>query len=230
MRAVGIILAAGTVSVAPHTIMTPILLAAAVVALAIGLLAGGSLDNLFSIRFRAVPALMLILFVRIDLFLVSHVVDSPSLTWIYIVTFIAVGLWIAYNAVSQVHRGLQVALAVIAVGWFLNVAVILVNGGMPVLAHTDDPGQAAAEAMTEHVESYRTVELTDDTRLPWLSDVIEVPSTTQIFTPQIISAGDALITLGIAVLIGAGTHAPASQTDMNSTTLTKRNGRRLSRS
>lgn len=230
MRAIGVILAAATVSVAPHTVMTPILLAAAVVTLAIGLLVGGSLDNLLSIRFRAVPALMLIVFVQIDLFLVSHIVDSPSLTWIYIAMFIAAGVWIAHNAVSQEHRGLIAALAVVAVGWFLNAAVILVNGGMPVVAHTDDPGQAAAEAMSEHVESYRTVELTDDTRLPWLSDVIEIPSTTQIFTPQIISPGDALITLGIAVLIGVGTHAPASQTDMNSTTTKKRNELRVFRS
>jgi hypothetical protein len=208
----GVTLSAATVAVAPHTAMTPILLAAVGVALTTGLLRGGSLDNLLSIRFRAVPALMLILFVQIDLFLVSHVVDSPILTWIYISAFIATGAWIAYNAGSQIHRGLRVSLAVIAAGWLLNAVVILVNGGMPVVPHTDEPGQATADAITEHVESYRTVELTDDTRLPWLSDVIEIPSSTQIISP-----GDALLTLGIAMLVGVGTQVQVNRTDMDST-------------
>lgn len=78
------------------------------------------------------------------------------------------------------------------VGLLLNVLVIAANGAMPV-----SPDAARVAGITEALDSGIQHEpLTDDSRLPWLADIIPVPD-----TKLVISLGDVVLGAGIGVLV-----------------------------
>jgi hypothetical protein len=85
-------------------------------------------------------------------------------------------------------------MALIGVGLALNVVVIAANGAMPVsvsasrTAGVDPPPAGIADVEHER--------LTDDTKLPWLADVIAIPNTHEVF-----SVGDVVLALGVGALV-----------------------------
>ena len=207
VRLVGLallLIALGQVAAAPHNIATVIFLVAITSGIGVGLATGGSIDQLLSVQFRGVWFLLFLLFVSVDLWIASFLVDSRSLLyWLYILQLMLVGVWVAYNAVHQPSRGLRIGLAIFGAGWLMNLAVILLNGGMPVPAHIDTHDPVASQDELAHVESYRTVALDGDTVLPGLGDIHTIP-----LTPQLVSLGDAFLTLGLATFAGFATHLP----------------------
>lgn len=116
------------------------------------------------------------------------------------------GGWVALNAAR--HRGVgRAAFAVLAAGWLLNVAAILPNGGMPVsLAAYDAAGLPAGEAVSEgHL--WKHVAATGDTTLRVLGDVIPVAP-----LRAVISIGDVLLLVGIAMLVATATSTAGGTT------------------
>ena len=82
----------------------------------------------------------------------------------------------------------------VAVGFGLNAVVIVANGAMPV------SGEAIATLTSEPVDiavgKHRLLEAGD--RLPWLADVLPVP-----VLRQVVSIGDVVLAVGVAVLVAA---------------------------
>ncbi|HLV59599.1 MAG TPA: DUF5317 family protein [Natronosporangium sp.] len=74
-----------------------------------------------------------------------------------------------------------------------NALAILLNGGMPYSATA-----ARAVGLTVDDETVRNTVAGEDTRLPWLGDVIPVPS-----LGAVVSVGDLLIAVGLVGLVAS---------------------------
>ena len=153
-----------------------------VVAIVVGWLRGGRLRNLTEIRVRAwwlLPLGFLILaassFVPGDyhelavaLVLISYI---PLLIFVWL-NREASGIWIA------------------GVGILMNFTVITLNGGMPVL---EEAAMIAGET-GDLVLDAKHVLLTEDTRMPFLADIIPLPG-------AVLSLGDVFLAIGVAVFL-----------------------------
>jgi hypothetical protein len=163
------------------------LLTVALAAGAAGALRHGSLDALAQTRFRFAWLLGagLTLQIAFDLYEPEWLTDRLKL---------AVVLWsnvlvITFIALNRVLPGMTA----MAVGLFLNVVVIAANGAMPVSqAAVESAG--LTEAPTEL--SLKHEVLGPDTALPWLADVIPLPTLKEVLSP-----GDLVLMAGIAALI-----------------------------
>ena len=97
----------------------------------------------------------------------------------------------------------------VAVGFGLNALVIVANGAMPV--SRDAIAALTSEPVEIAVGKHRLLEAGDP--LPWLADVIPVP-----VLRQVVSIGDVVLALGVAVLVAAlmlprGRHAVRRSAD-----------------
>lgn len=164
-----------------------ILVLALVIAAAIlGLLRGGSLDQLATTKFRWVPLLFVALVVQLGF-------DLWDPDWLSDTGDIAV--LVATQAVVALFLGLNWKLpgmALAAFGFALNVLVIGANGAMPI---SDEAAEAAGLKDFDEF-GIKHERLDDDTALPWLADVIPLPG-----TGKIISAGDIFLAAGIGWLV-----------------------------
>ena len=154
---------------------------AAVVALA----RGGSLDRLAETNFRFGPLLLLALIVQfgLDLWNPPWLSETGDLV-VLLVTNLAVAIFLFVN---RQLPGMLLA----AAGMLLNVIVITANGGMPV---SEQAAEIARMPITEIGIKHEL--LTDQTRLPWIADVIPVP-----VIHRVISVGDIFLMSGIALLV-----------------------------
>lgn len=99
-------------------------------------------------------------------------------------------LVIAWLALNRQFRGV----GLVALGLLLNAVVMTANGAMPV-----DPGAIRALGLGElEVPPGKHTLLTEDTRLPWLADVLPLPP-----LRSIVSVGDLVLGAGLLPL----THA-----------------------
>ncbi len=157
-----------------------------VVAAGVGLLRGGSLETLAGTRFRWTPVLYGALIVQFgfDLWNPPWFDDGGGLA-VVVASQAAVALFFALN-----WKLPGVALA--AIGFILNVAVIAPNGAMPVSERAAE--LAGAEGSAEFGIKHESLD--DDTTLPWLADVIPLPG-----TGVIVSVGDVLLAMGIGWLV-----------------------------
>lgn len=159
-------------------------------ALAVGALAGGSLERLGALPLRrrglAVGALLAQL--------AGAVVGGP---------LHAVGLAVsAALVVAFLHGNRHVrGTGLVALGLAANALVVGLNGAMPVSAH------AAARAGTAPAspDDPRHEPAGAGTRLPWLGDVVPLPLP---WRPEVVSPGDVLVAAGLAQLVVAGMVRP----------------------
>jgi hypothetical protein len=170
-------------------VVVALLVVAAVIA---ALLQGGSLDSLAATRFRWVPLLVTGLAVQI----VFEIWDPEGLTrtgatTVILASYAAVA---GFTLLNRNLPGMLIATAAVA----LNVLVIAANGAMPV---SPDAARRAGVGLPE--TSVKHVVLDDDTRLPWLADVIPLPG-----MREVISIGDVLLALGLARLAYVRTRRP----------------------
>lgn len=161
-------------------------IAVAIVAgIVIGLVRGGSFERLAEASFRLWPLLILGIVVQgAAAFTVDGAVPLILASYVLLLVFTAVNL---------VHAGM----GVVFVGIALNVAVIGVNGGMPVRA---DAIVAAGIVEREQIPSLefgskRHLE-TDDDRLTVLGDIIPVP-----LAEEVLSFGDLAMSVGVAAVL-----------------------------
>lgn len=163
-----------------------IALLGAIVAVLAALFQGGSLERLARTNFKAVFLLVsgLALQVLFGIWSPSWLTDWGGLT-VLVVSNLLVLAWLIAN---RSLAGLLVA----AVGLVMNLAVITVNGAMPVSA---DAVRAAGGDELEISEGALKHEVLDDeTRLSFLADIIPVPGL------GILSAGDLVLAAGLALL------------------------------
>ena len=106
------------------------------------------------------------------------------------------------------HGWLRMGIAVMAVGWGLNGAVIFANGGMPVPQSVlDHPPTHLDRALDLHRFEHSV--LSPSTRLRWLADVVPVPCLPRVWRDDHrtscggVSAGDLLLVGGLAISLSA---------------------------
>ena len=159
----------------------------------VALVGGGSLQGLKDTRFRGLGLIIGSFFVQF-----TFVLWPPE--WLTRASAFAVLLLTQAAVVAFVllNRRLP-GTSLMLVGLALNIIVIAANQAMPVSERA--AGLAGTEYLTDqrHVDHglhLRNERLTEDTNLPWLSDVIPLP-----IVEQVASVGDLILGLGIARLV-----------------------------
>jgi hypothetical protein len=109
---------------------------------------------------------------------------------------------------ARARRGwVQVGLVIVAVGWILNGAAIVANGGMPVPRSVlERPASGLDRALDVH--RFEHTELAPSTQLRWLADVIATPCLTSGGSNHrgqcgAVSIGDLLLIGGVAMVEAA---------------------------
>lgn len=163
--------------------MTLVLLVTAI-AIAVGLVRRGSLDELARTQFQWVPVLLVALVVQV-------VVDIWDPDWLGETGDVAVlvGSNIAV-AVFLIRNWKLPGMPAAGAGMVLNVTVISANGAMPVSRRAEEVAGMLADPGVKHEV------LGSNTLLPWLADVIPIP-----VLHRLISPGDILIAFGIGWLV-----------------------------
>jgi hypothetical protein len=139
----------------------------------LGLASGGSLRNLQGFDLKLWPGLAVGLIAR---WLAPFLGGLAFATWIAGLTLVAL--------VAILNRAIPGAW-LIGLGSLLNALVSLLNGGMPV-----DPGALAALGKPTPSDGLHVI-LRDDTRLPFLADVLLAPVVNNIY-----SIGDVFLAMG----------------------------------
>jgi Family of unknown function (DUF5317) len=180
----------------------------------VGYLMGGRLRGIGSLRLRGLWLVWLPVFVSLLASLPWTDDLSGRIGSAVMPASAAIGAFLIGNALLQ-RAGIQIALAVMALGWLLNGAVVVVNGGMPV-AHeflTDaKPVAGLYELAGMHLTPH--VPISPSTALPWLGDVLRVR------TPEVIvpfSIGDVLLAVGTILLITLAMRAGSTTPSAGST-------------
>jgi uncharacterized protein DUF5317 len=164
----------------------------------LGFLVGGRLDRLGTLRFRWAWLAVAGLAAQVLLFspLVSDVVDERVGAVIYVVSTAAV--------LVAVVRNIRIpGMFLIALGALANVIAVTANGGvMPTTA------AALATAGLEPIDRFSNSAVVADPALAPLTDVFALPSWVPL--ANVFSIGDALIGVGIALVIVFGMRTGAA--------------------
>ena len=178
----------------------PFTLAVLALAVALGYVRGGRLRRVADapLHWAWLLLLGLSLQVLVDIGAARGFVQTASLGgWLLLfASQLLVLVWVLRNA----HLP---GMALVALGLVLNAAVIAANGAMPVSpeALTALGAEQGATPTGKHTL------LTEETRLPWLADILPLPP-----LRSIISVGDIVLAAGLIPLTHAlMTHAPAQE-------------------
>ena len=170
---------------------------AVVLGVVAGLLLGGRMDGLSTIRFRWPWVAIGGLLAQIVLF--SGAVDGAIGGWgpvLYIASTAAVLVAVLRNVATP-------GLAVVAVGAISNLAAILANGGyMPA-----DAGALAAAGGAES-SSYSNSVVADSVALWPLTDIFAIPQPVPL--ANVFSIGDVLIGIGVSLTIVLAMRRPTT--------------------
>ena len=164
-----------------------------VIAAALGVALGGSLQALAQTQFKYVSVLLGALAVQLYFIFGKPSVFGDYAVWVFALSQVSVAIFLVVN---HSLPGMKLA----ALGFLLNVVVITANGAMPVSAsaaaavHDDVPPPEGA--------GYKHERLDDGTFLPWLGDVIPVQGVN-----TVLSIGDVFVAVGIGWLVFSRTRA-----------------------
>lgn len=112
----------------------------------------------------------------------------------------ALGLWVCVGAVGTLVALVnfrRVGLLMVGLGLLMNVVVVGLNGGMPVMIDAAVPPTFASSMQDAISNSWLYVELGESTRLSLLADVLPIPGPAA--TRGLASLGDVFIACGVAV-------------------------------
>jgi hypothetical protein len=174
--------------------MKPVI-ATLILAVAIGLLSGGRISGLSSLRLRWAPVALVGLVLQFLL---------PPGNWPFVLLMISFVLLAAFAI-----RNLQVpGFTLILAGLLMNFLVIGINSGMPVPAHALEASDQMGELdyLIEHGGAKHHL-ATDDDELMFLADVIPLGSPVR----QAISGGDIVAYVGVGYVIIAGMRSDRRQ-------------------
>lgn len=165
---------------------------ALLVAVAIGVATGGSLERLGGISLRA----RRLVYAAVLLQLVGVVVGGP----VYPVGLALSALLVAGFLVR--NRGVR-GTGLLAVGLLANALVVGLNGAMPVSQSAAGRAGTTTQAILTGADARH--ELADrHTRLRFLGDVVPVPVP---WRPEVVSPGDIAVAAGLAQLVLLGMRA-----------------------
>lgn len=166
---------------------------------AVAVVRGGSLENLAQTRFGWIWVLIAALVIQIGTDILGYEgLARPLAALLLAITYLGAAVFLALN------RSLP-GMAIAASGMMLNAIVILANGAMPVslwaarVAGIDELGDLGVKHEVAG----------PDTALPFLADVIPIPNAL-----QIISFGDVVLGVGIAVLVYRQTARPSARASL----------------
>ena len=185
------------------------LLIAIAVGVIVGFLSGGSLANVVNVRFRALPLLLVALFVQVLIFtpiLGTLAIIHDIGPYIYIATMLA-------TVTAMVLNFHVPGMPIVALGAALNTLAIIANGGfMPSpedalreagrleLVRQDEADRANGDYMLSNSK------IADDgTNLQLLGDVLVIPDGWPL--SNVFSIGDVIIGIGGAIVIVRAMHA-----------------------
>lgn len=155
----------------------------------VGLMRGGKLRNLTEIR---VNSWWLLPFGFIIL-AVSNFVPNDAETLAVALVLISYLPLLLFVWLNRDLTGIWIA----GLGILMNFSVIIANGGMPVL---EEAARLAGETGTLILDA-KHVLLTDATRVPFLADIIPLPS-------AVVSLGDVFLAIGVGVFLEDQTRQP----------------------
>lgn len=174
----------------------------------VGYLMGGRLRGMASLRLRAVWLVWLPVAVSLLASLPWTRDRSGLANALVLPATAAVGAFLVGNALLQ-RAGIRIALTLMSVGWLLNLAVVVVNGGMPVprdLLAGPEPAARLYEVAGMHLVPH--VPISPSTGLAWLGDVLRL-QTAEVVVP--FSVGDVLLVLGTILLIALAMRAGSTK-------------------
>jgi hypothetical protein len=162
--------------------------------LALGRMRGGRLGGLAELRFRSLAVLWLAVAIQLGL----GVVPAAGRQVAVELSYALVGAWLVLNA-RPGDGAVRAGMALLALGWLLNMVPITLNGGMPVSRQA--LWEVGAPASTAVAEGHLFKHLPADRRTaaPALGDVIPVPA-----AASVISIGDVVMLVGVAGVLAAG--------------------------
>ncbi len=166
-------------------ILTLVLVAPAVL---LAIARGGSVRRLAETELKGLPLIFGGLAIQLGLLLLVDAEDVPE--WAAGLALVVASAGVAGALLLNTRlAGTRVAF----VGVALNMLVIGANGGMPIsveAAETAGIREPLDELDVEHEQ------LRNDTRLPWLADIIPFPG-----SRMVVSVGDVLLATGVARLV-----------------------------
>lgn len=166
-------------------------LLAIVLGLVLGLVTGGSVDNLLRVRFRW-PWLVIAAVVVREAVLITALNHVEGAQYVYVLALAGIGVWTALH--WRRLRGMWVVTSGIA----FNLLVILANGArMPVAP------EIAGSALRERHTIGQYVLMGADTRLNFLGDWIRMYP-----VPEAYSLGDVLVAVGLAIVVFLAVRQP----------------------
>jgi hypothetical protein len=173
---------------------------AALVGAVAGLVLGGRIGAFADVRLRAPAAVWAALGLQLALGLgpLRALPDGPRFALVA-TSYGMIGAWLAFNAAVQRAALMRSAFGVLAVGWLLNLVVMVPNGGMPVSAIALAESGAPAALVVEEGHLWKHVELSTSTVLPELGDVVALPA-----LGSAVSAGDLVMVVGVAAAVASG--------------------------
>jgi len=151
-----------------------------IVSIIVSLLRGGKLSNLPDIYARG----WWLLFIGFGMQIVADLVDTPRVAISLMLTSYAVLLIMVW--LNRSEAGLWIA----GIGLLMNLTVMSLNGGMPVL----EEAIQLAGGSSDVVFGAKHVVLDSASRFPFLADVIPLPG-------SVISLGDVFLAVGLGVFI-----------------------------
>ena len=178
--------------------------ASLLIGILVGLALGGNLDTLSRAHFRWWPLALLGLVLQL----------VPVAARVGFGRWLPVGFLIASYVVLLTFVVLNIrqpGFSLVALGFGLNLLVILLNGGMPVGDHALHVAygpryQATVRDLAEHGSAKHHLARPDDVLLP-LTDVIGVPAP----VGTVFAVGDVISMVGVAWVLAAATKGPAGR-------------------
>lgn len=158
------------------------------IALAVALLRGGRLTNLGDIRLRAWWLLIISLALQVVPGLLPDADWSESVGLAMVL--LAFGLLMVMVILNRQQTGMWLA----GIGVLMNLTVIAINGGMPVLAEAAEVASGFTVSSPDLSNSFKHIPLDDTSRLTLLADVIPLRVVT---VGQVISLGDVFFAVGL---------------------------------
>jgi hypothetical protein len=162
-----------------------------VIALAVGVLLGFATGGRPSNVGRRPLQLLSLLLLSAGLQVVAEVLDLPDTLGLALVLVSYVGL--SAFAVANIRL---VGMPVVLVGLLANLAVISINGGMPVRASAIVAAHASTPDEIASIDFGAKRHLADGDLVSWLGDIIPVRP-----TREVLSFGDLILAFGIADVV-----------------------------
>ncbi len=167
---------------------------AVIMGLVVGMLAKGKLSNLFNIRLNKVWLILSAFCITAAVQIASREIRFNTVVTmafqVVMLLLLAAGFWFNRN---------RLGVCIIAVGYFLNFLVIMLNGGkMPVSIEVIKKS-GLIQSLDDIDIKHNIFSNADKIKLPFLADIIHPPYFLS-YGMDIISVGDIVIALGLFVL------------------------------